>query len=378
MRLRAFVPLLSLGVVLGAAAAPASEAQLPPGVEFRVPKAPTVAAGDSGAFLAYELHVTNYTLGALLLKRVDVLNSSGQVLLSVADSALARNVARPGANVPPSERLQIGGGLRAAVYLWVPVDRNNPPDVIRHRITVQRSGADSVPQALEGARVAVSRDIAVIGPPLRGEWVAVNGPSNVSGHRRAAIPLNGVVAIAQRFAIDYLQVDEHGKTFTGDLAINENHFAEGKDALAVADGIVVETKDSIPENVPGQPLAVPTLVTVGGNRVVIDLGNGRFAFYAHLRPGSLRVRTGDRVTRGQVIGLVGNSGNSTESHLHFHLIDANVPGTSTLGAEGIPYAFETLEIVGRCQVGAGTCTRGSAFTMQRAMPMQNEIVRFPK
>ncbi|MGH7448112.1 MAG: M23 family metallopeptidase, partial [Longimicrobiales bacterium] len=117
------------------------------------------------------------------------------------------------------------------------------------------------------------------------------------------------------------------------------------------------------------------LETVSGNSVVIDLG-GRYAFYAHLIPGSLRVSVGDRVRRGQVIGRVGNSGNSTEPHLHFHVVDALAPGTSTLGAEGIPYALARFELVGRCTVFGGACERTAPVTVRGGMPLQNQIVRF--
>ena len=68
-----------------------------------------------------------------------------------------------------------------------------------------------------------------------------------------------------------------------------------------------------------------------------------YAFYAHLQPGSLKVKLGDKVRRGQVVGLVGNSGNSTEPHLHFHVSDANSP----LGCEGLPYALDAFEVQGR-------------------------------
>jgi hypothetical protein len=184
-----------------------------------------------------------------------------------------------------------------------------------------------------------------------------------------------VAAIAQRFAIDYVKLGDDGRTFTGDRLKNENYHAYGVDALAVADGRVVEVKDGIPENIPGPTSrAVPiTLETVGGNHIILDLGGGRYAFYAHLKPGSLRVRLGDRVRRGQVLALVGNSGNSTEPHLHFHLSDANSP----LGAEGIPYALESLEIVGRCRRIFADCTLGAPYTRRQSMPMANEIVRFP-
>jgi murein DD-endopeptidase MepM/ murein hydrolase activator NlpD len=80
------------------------------------------------------------------------------------------------------------------------------------------------------------------------------------------------------------------------------------------------------------------------------------------------------VRKGQVIGLVGNSGNSTEPHLHFHLSD----GTTPLGAEGIPYVHETLEVVGRCESMSGGCSVDAPSVERGVMPFANEIVRFPK
>jgi hypothetical protein len=224
----------------------------------------------------------------------------------------------------------------------------------------------------------VSRDVVVVGPPLHGgDWLVGNGPSNESGHRRALIPIGAMPVIAQRFAFDYVRVDTAGRSFSGDRLRNASYYAEGNEAIAVADGIVVETKDSIPENIPGpQSRAVPiTLETVGGNHVILDIGGGHYAFYAHLRPGSLRVRTGDHVRRGQVIGLVGNSGNSTEPHLHFHVADANSP----LGAEGIPYLLESFEVVGRCRGLFTDCTRlATPERHRRETPAANMIIRFPQ
>jgi murein DD-endopeptidase MepM/ murein hydrolase activator NlpD len=88
------------------------------------------------------------------------------------------------------------------------------------------------------------------------------------------------------------------------------------------------------------------------------------------------VKVGDRVKKGQVLALVGNSGNSTEPHLHFHIVDAVAPGTSTLGAEGVPYAIEQFEVLGRCVNLQTGCERTTSFTARRAIPLQNEIVRF--
>jgi len=375
---------LRLAIVLALAAAPvargaAQGASLPPFLELRVPKPPTVATAENGSFLAYELHVTNFAPQQMTLKKVEVATASGErrVLLSIGDSVLARAVTRPGVSLAGAERLKLGGGARAVVFLWVPVDARSAPTALQHRLTLEQGTGDSVRTAeLDGPVMPVASESVLIGPPLRGGvWLTGNGPAEASGHRRALIPVGGVPAIAQRFAIDYVRVGDDNKTFTGDQLRNESYRAEGNDALAVANGTVVAVKDGIPENVPGvNSRAVPiTLETVGGNHVIIDIGGGRYAFYAHLKPGSPRVKVGDRVTRGQVIGLVGNSGNSTEPHLHFHISDGNSP----LGSEGIPYRYESFEIVGHCRTFNLGCERAAPVTRKGEIPLGNVLVRFP-
>jgi hypothetical protein len=266
--------------------------------------------------------------------------------------------------------------MRAVVFVWAPVS-GTAPRSIQHRLTIESGTGDSVrTQQLDGTAVPVTAQAVAIGPPLRGgPWLTANGPADVSGHRRSLIPIYGTPAIAQRFAIDFVKLGDDDKTYSGDVLKNETHYAEGNDALAVANGTVVEVKDSIPENVPGvNSRAVPiTLETVGGNHVIIDIGGGYYAFYAHLKPGSLRVKLGDRVKRGQVVGLVGNTGNSTEPHLHFHISDANSP----LGSEGVPYRLDSFEIVGHCTSFGSGCQRSAPVTRKGEQPLANTLVRFP-
>jgi hypothetical protein len=364
----------------GAREGAAQGATLPPPLELRVPKPPTVATGEGGSFLAYELHVTNFAPQPITLKKIDVRAAGGdeRVLVSVADTALINATARPGASVTGADRLKVAGGMRAVIFLWVPLDAQSAPTSIRHHVSAERGSGDSVRTAeLDGPTVPVATETAVIGPPLKGGvWFTGNGPANMSGHRRALIPIGGTPAIAQRFAIDYVRIGDDNKTFTGEQLKNESYHAQGAEAIAVANGTVVAVKDSIPENVPGiTSRAVPiTLETVGGNHVILDIGGGRYAFYAHLQPGSIRVKTGDRVTRGQVVGLVGNSGNSTEPHLHFHLSDGNSP----LGSEGIPYRHDSFEIVGRCRAFGMGCARSAPNVRRGEIPLGNVAVRFPE
>lgn len=369
------------GLMLAATAdAGAQGARLPPALEVRTPKPPTVLAADGGQSLVYELHVTNFGNETITLRRLEITSEGdNRLLLALEDSALARALARPGVNPPPAflARATIAGGMRAVAFLWVPIE-GALPSRLRHRLTVARGTGDSVTtESLDRTTVAVSTNSAVIGAPLRGgPWLSANGPAALSGHRRALIAAGDVPTIAQRFAIDYVKLDSTYKTHVGDAARNENYYAEGQDALAVADGVVAVTKDSIPENVPGiNSRAVPiTLETVGGNHVILDIGGGHYAFYAHLRPGSLRVKKGDKVKRGQVIGLVGNSGNSTEPHLHFHISDSPSP----LGSEGVPYRHDRFELLGECKQMFAGCTLGAASVRSREMPLTNKIVQFPR
>src|SRR5262249_38518940 len=179
----------------------------------------------------------------------------------------------------------------------------------------------------------------VMASPLRGDhWWTPNGPANDSIHRRIVIALGSHFGLPERFAVDWIKLGDDGQSFTGDEHDNRSYHAYNAEVIAVADGQVISIKDGIPENVPNSsPMAVPiTLETIGGNNVVEDLGGGKYAFYAHLIPGTIAVKPGDRVKRGQLLGRLGNSGNSTEPHLHFHVCDAPDP----LFSNGLPFEID--------------------------------------
>jgi len=332
-------------------------------VDVSVSEAPSPLRADGHTVLVYELHVTSFSPD-VTLESIDV-SAGGHALAHLTGGDLVNAVARPAQGaIPEGERLHVGGGALALVYMWVTLDSDRVPAALDHRIVIKDGDRElTVPDV----RVAVqARPPRVLSPPLRGGWwMAGNGPSNASPHRRTLVPVAGHARIAQRFAVDWVKVGPDGKTtFTGDPSKNASYAAYGAEALAVGDGVVTEVKDGIPENVPQQPPVVPvTLENVAGNHVVVDLGGGYFGMWAHLQPGSVRVKVGDHVKRGQVLGLVGNSGNSTEPHLHFHVTD----GPSPLGAEGIPYAFPSFEVRG----GA------SAGKHDKQLPTEGEIVQFP-
>ena len=347
-------------------------------VDVAIAVQPAMFKAGGKTHLCYEMHMTNFGRADCILTRAEVLGSDSQkkTLAAYTGDELGNRVVRPGVTAAKTEeKLKLGAGLRLVIHFWLTFDTaTEAPAAIQHRLSF-KVGDYPEELSVECARAVVSKGPVVISPPLRGgEWLAANGPSNTSGHRRALIPIGGGAHIAQRFAIDFVQLREDGRTFTGDQKDNKNYRCYGTEALAVADAVVAAVKDGIPENVPGaNSRAVPiTLETVGGNHVILDLGNGRFAFYAHLQPGSLRVKPGDKVRRGQALGLVGNSGNSTEPHLHFHISDGNSP----LASEGLPYALASFEVQGKGW-GWKPAAANPSEKREMEMPLELEVVRFP-
>ena len=125
---------------------------------------------------------------------------------------------------------------------------------------------------------------------------------------------------------------------------------------------MVAAVDGLPDSPPGAMPAGIALEETDGNHVVLNLGHGRYALYAHLKPGSVRVKKGDLVRRGQVLGLVGTSGNSSEPHLHFHVID----GPSPLASNGLPYKLRRFTPTSR---GVSTAAFDQAILDGQPIPI---------
>jgi hypothetical protein len=353
-------------------AAPPKRTPIAPQLDVTVPIAPTAFKADGGWHLVYELHLGNMNKADVKVASIDVVagDPSRRIVATYAGARLDSAMARPGLTV--TDKSQLASGTMGIVFIWATVnDASAVPATIRQRLVV--TVGTNIPDTVVTEPMRVGRGAVAITSPLRGEhWLAGNGPSFSSGHRRALVVIDGHAVIAQRFAIDWVRLHDNGKTFQGDSLDNTRYLAYGSDALAVADGIVVETKDSIPQNIPGEASrAVPiTLETVAGNHIVLDIGNGRYALYAHLQPGSLRAKVGDHVRRGQALGLVGNSGNSTEPHLHFHIMDAQSP----LGSEGLPYSLPAFEVVSH---GWKQLQTGVSEAHHDEIPLEDEVVNLP-
>ena len=192
----------------------------------------------------------------------------------------------------------------------------------------------------------MSTPAIVVAPPLRGAgWVVGNGCCDtITAHRGTVLPVNGANHVAERFAIDFVQIDPMGRLFEGppsQLALSSYPYF-GDPIYAAAKGRVVGVLDGVAETPAGGFPPNPTAETAGSNHVVVDIGHGRFAFYAHMQPGSIRVKVGQKVGVGQVIGLLGNTGNSDGPHLHFHVMDSPEP----LASNGLPFRFSAFSVHG--------------------------------
>jgi hypothetical protein len=306
-------------------------------VQVEIRKLPVTIRIGGTAQLVYELLLTNWGNRNVGVERIEVLDGA-RTLAVVEGKQLAASVGHPGVDWSiGSAGLDIPPGTFAVAFMWVPV-HGASPSTIAHRIAFRSDGATVVTSV-----AATTLDPApprVIAPPLHGRWQAAN-ISNAAAHRRAATFVDGEIRMSQRFAIDFSKIGDDGKELHGDPAVNASYYSYGEPALAVADGVVSEVTDGIPENVPGTTSrAIKIDITnVSGNHVVVDLGGGVFALWAHLQPGSIPVKVGEHVTTGQVLGRVGNSGNADAPHLHFHLVAGPAPVTS----EGLPFAFDRFD-----------------------------------
>lgn len=357
--------------------APAQKPPLP--IQVSIPTPPTAFRGDSQWRLCYEIYLTNLSSAAWKLQRIDVKNESGAALLTVQGKEFDGVLSHPA--LPPDSKAasaaDIAPGEAVIAYMWIDLANGAPiPARLQHQFSLENS-ADKKNYELDAPMTEVFSQLPQIVPPLRGKnWIAISAPSNSSVHRRSVQVFDGTPRSAQRYAIDWVRLGDSGKTYHDDRGKNSNYYSYGAEVLAVADGVVVEVKDGIPENTPpadskdGTPpevkLAVEmTMETVGGNRVNLDLGGGVYAIYAHLQPGSIRVKVGDKVTPGQVIALLGNSGHAGEPHLHFQLMNRN----SLLNSDGLPYYFSGFRLAGRIS--------GDSEGQLTESPMNLKVNRLP-
>ncbi|HKR75587.1 MAG TPA: M23 family metallopeptidase [Rhodanobacter sp.] len=348
--------------------------------DLRLLDAPHAVHTDAGTQVFQELHLTNFAQAPLRLSRVDVVDAGdGRILATFTGEALQRRFALIGTSAAAHD-LVVPPGRHGVVYIEWPAQGRHPR-MIGHVVTYM-APPDAAALVVRGARATMSYAGGVaLGPPLRGgPWVAIHGADWAKGHRRVFNAVDGAARIPGRFAVDWMRVDASGHLAHGDRDVPRNWLGYGADVLAVADATVAAVHDGMAEaaSVSGNPRH--TLAEDAGNYVAIRLDDGRYAFYEHLRPGSVAVRPGQRVHQGAVLGALGFTGASTGPHLHFHVAD----GPSPIGSEGLPFAFDAFDLLGsygelgRLDKAGWTSRRaGEAERRLDEWPAENAVVRFP-
>jgi hypothetical protein len=314
-----------------------------------VQDAPVPFMGSDGrVHLVYELGMTNFSSAEIAVEKVEVV-SDGATLQTLDTAAVA------GRLQPNGQRDSTGTlarSTRALLFLNVALAPGaNVPVELEHRISLRVSAAPPDRQEFEesGGKTTVDRrPVALIGPPLRGSrYISADSCCDAVRHTRAALPVNGRAWVAQRYAVDWEQTDASGRIYSGPREKLESYAIFGQPVLAVADALVVSVIDGEPEQTPGNYPTNIALDKADGNSIILDLGNHRFALYAHMQPGSINVRSGEKVHLGQVIGLVGDTGNSIVPHLHFQVTD----GPSSLSSNGFPYEISEFQVTGETAGG---------------------------
>jgi hypothetical protein len=323
------------------------EDQLTPVLASVLAQPAVVEDSDGTWWLPYEIELVNVTGVPITLESVEVLDPAKNeaVVAKLGGEALGANVVQAGG----VKSATLGAGQAAVLFVNARfAKREDVPATLTHRIVaVTPEPKPPLPERTVEQHVATT-DVTtnaplVLGPPLKGDrWVAAASCCD-SYHRRAVLPINGARHLAQRYAIDWIRLTPDDRLATGDPKLNASYPQFGVEAIAAADATVVHVQDGMPEGTPGSFAPGVTATNADGNAVILDLGGGRFALYAHLQPGSIRVHEGARVKRGDVLGLVGNTGNSDAPHLHFHVMD----GPSPLASNGVPYGIDELTVSGR-------------------------------
>ncbi|WP_425839383.1 M23 family metallopeptidase [Streptomyces fractus] len=215
-----------------------------------------------------------------------------------------------------------------------------------------------------------------VAPPVTGRWSALNSPAD-------KVPSHGTHHLAQTYAIDIVAEPGEGPARPAPVWFwpvahrNRDYPAFGASLHAVADATVAHAEDGQRDHLSRSSLAGVLYFwlvegvcrTLGGSRrvvgnhIVLDLGEGTYALYAHVQRGSLAVRAGDKVVAGQVLGRCGNSGNSTQPHVHFQLMDG--PDLDT--ARGVPFSWHDVGVPAAGEAfavgeeGRGACAVSTAW-----------------
>jgi Peptidase family M23 len=357
-----------------------------------------VKGSDGLIHLAYALQATNAWSLTATIKSVEVVDpargnqvSGNNRVLDIKNEDVTGQVklfTLPGTMNKESYTNQVPSGQSAVMFFDVTYENmSQVPMAIAHRITVTTPPTPvGTEHTAVGHSIPIGREAIVISPPLKGSgWVNGNGCClEIGPHRFVTNSMNGTLDPSETFAIDWVQVDAHGLAYRTDGKKPEDWIGYGAEITSVAPGTVVEVVRDLPDVTPGRNPEGLTIAQIAGNRVIIDMGSGYYAMYAHLAPGSVQLHVGDSVRQGQKLGLLGNTGNSSGPHLHFQVMDR----PSSLDDTSLPFVLDHMNLEGRVSLNltaldentdkkiAIPMDKKEATPLTRAMPLSRDVEGF--
>lgn len=315
------------------------------GFDVDIPAPPVpVRVGDQWQ-VSYEVHLTNFSAERLAVTRFTVCDArDGHTIVELSDTHLVANAAIIGAVAPlKGKQIDVAPGQRAVLFLDFTIPTNAALATIRQRVDYAAANGDVNTTQLSDTPLLTNTKPSLIAPPLRGgPWVAIHNAAWPRGHRRVFYTVAGHARLPGRFAVDWVKLDDNGRMTKGDPDLAAQAYGYADDVLAVDNATVAAVRDGMDEPTRISQRTTHQPAEDAGNYVALQLPDGRFAFYEHLKKGSIRVATGDKVHTGDVIGALGFSGESTGPHLHFHVANGNSP----LNAEGLPFEIRHFRVLG--------------------------------
>ncbi len=315
-----------------------------PSLELRIPYLPNSVSIDGQPTLYFEIHLTNFSSDSIFLDTLQIVSAHTNQMHWVASGKKLHNSSANPGMTHKSDRVTLWPGGSGVVYIELSTKTNSQAFTCQlHFTQATKQGVVRQTVTTEIVSFETQKALPVLGAPLKsGTWVAIYDPSWERGHRRVIYTINGKACIPGRYAIDFMRVDEQGRYASQDENPIKNWYGYANEVLAVADGKVVGLRNDFPES--------PTLAThpaysadkATGNYIALDIGDGYVVFYEHLKPGSLKVKLGQQVKRGETIAALGFTGQTTGPHLHLHVASANSP----LGAEGVAFTFNQFKKIG--------------------------------
>ncbi len=196
-------------------------------------------------------------------------------------------------------------------------------------------------------------------------------------HRDERVAINGArIETAETFAVDWGKV-KGDRLFDGDGKTAEQFYGFGEDVLAVADGTVVSVHDGMSDQTPFVLMTPKSTSDYGGNNLMLEIAPNVFAWYAHLRQDSIKVKVGDAIKAGASIARLGNTGPSMGPHLHFGLLDKPDP----IAGRSLPFVFDSFILVGAVDLDKSEGDRLVIMAQSRQVwseyPLYGGIQNFP-